>query len=194
MRAPIVAVICAALATACPAQQVTLLHSCDTLEGVTLSTGTGQPGTQLVNAWAAEYVTEGVASIRLGGHAPADATGTTYVAMDIAIPETDFTGRALVLDAGSTLPEPTQAVYVRGYDAAGTTVLSWQRWGSPLTEGMREFVLVPGSSEVFTWESKVVQTDDLSGVVKLRIYAGSRVPDADFNIYVDNIRVVTPAP
>jgi hypothetical protein len=28
-------------------------------------------------------------------------------------------------------------------------------------------------------------------VVKLRIFAGSRVPDADFNLYVDNIRVVS---
>lgn len=188
MRALIIVLIVAPAAVG-HAQEATLLHGCETLEGVTISVGGDRPGTQLVNAWAAEYVTEGVASIRLGGHAPADATGTTYVAMDLAIPPTDFSGRALVLDLGSTLPEPTQAVYVRGFNADGMTVLSWQRWGSPLSEGMTEFTLVPGSSEVFTWEDNVVQTDDLSGVVKLRIFAGSRVPDADFNLYVDNIRV-----
>lgn len=189
MRALIIMLI-AGLVTTSHAQEATLLHGCETLVGVTVTTGGDRPGTQLVNAWAAEYVTEGVASIRLGGHVPPEATGTAYVAMDLVIPETDFTGRVLVLDLGSTLPEPTQAVYVRGLDAAGTTVLSWQRWESPLSEGMTQFVLVPGSSEVFTWEGSVVQTDDLAGVVKLRIFAGSRAPDADFNLYVDNIRVV----
>lgn len=189
MRALIIG-LTVALATIGHAQEATLLHGCETLAGVTVTTGGDRPGTQLVNAWAAEYVTEGVASIRLGGHVAPEATGTAYVAMDLVIPETDFTGRALVLDLGSTLPEPTQAVYVRGLNAEGVTVLSWQRWESPLSEGMAEFVLVPGSSEVFTWEGSVVQTDDLSGVVKLRIFAGSRLPDADFNLYVDNIRVV----
>jgi len=189
MRA-LVSILAVALATVGHAQEATLLHRCETLEGVTVTTGGDRPSTQLVNAWAAEYVTEGVASIRLGGHAPADATGSTYVAMDLAIPPTDFTGRALVLDAGSTLPEPTQAFYVRGLNADGLTVLSWQSWKNPLAEGMTEFVLVPGSSEVLKWEDNVVQTDDLSGVVKLRIYAGSRVLDSDFNLYVDNIRVV----
>jgi len=58
-------------------QEATLIHGCETLEGVTVSTGADRAGTLLVIARAAEYVTEGLGSIRIGGHSPADATGST---------------------------------------------------------------------------------------------------------------------
>ena len=171
-------------------QEATLIHGCETLDGVTVTTGKDREGTLLVIARAAEYVTEGLGSIRIGGHLPADATGSTYCAIDLTIPPTDVTDRALVFDAGSTLPVETQTLYARGFDEAGTCVLSWQSWSNPLAEAMKTFVLVPGQDmSGLRWEADVAVGDDCSAVVKLRFFTGTRVPDADFNTYVDNIRV-----
>ncbi len=84
-------IISALIAIALPGlarQEATLIHGCETLDGVTVSTGKDREGTLLVIARAAEYVTEGLGSIRIGGHAPADATGSTYCSIDLTIPPT----------------------------------------------------------------------------------------------------------
>jgi len=173
--------------------EATLIHGCETLDGVTVSRGEDREDTLLVIARAAEYVTEGAGSIRIGGHSPADATGSTYCAIDLKIAPTDFTGRTLVFDAGSTLPVETQTLYVRAFDEAGDCVLSWQSWSNPLTEQMKTLVLTPGEDSAgLKWEPKVAVGDDRSAVVRLRFFTGTRVPDADFNLYVDNIRVAAP--
>ncbi|MGD9495045.1 MAG: FG-GAP-like repeat-containing protein [Armatimonadota bacterium] len=176
-------------------QDATLIHGCETLNGVTVTTGKEREGTLLVIARAAEYVTEGWGSIRIGGHSPADATGSTYCAIDLTIPPTDFTDRALVFDAGTTLPVQTQTLYARGFDEAGNCVLSWQSWSNPLAEQMKTFVLVPGrDSSGLKWEPDVAVSDDRSAVVRLRFFTGTRAADADFNTYIDNIRVAPVPP
>jgi len=185
----IVALLTAFAAASSAQENTTLLHGCETLDGVKVTTAADNPETLLVIARAAEYVTEGAGSIRISSRSPEDATGNSYVSFDLQIEPTDFTNRTLIFDAGTTMPETSGALYVRGYDEYGSCVLSWQNWAHPLEEGMKRFEAVPEQSGQLKWEPQEIENDDHSAVVRLRFYTGTHEAGTEFAMYVDNIRI-----
>ncbi len=195
MRALAVAIIIAIPAGICAGQQATLVHGCEGLDGVRVSVGAERPETLLTNAWAAEYVTEGVAGVRISSRSPEDTEGNTYVAVDLDIEPTDFTERGLAVDAATSLPETSRAFYVRGFDDRGSIVMSWSNWEGLLTTQMQTFTLYPGfRSGEMKWEPGRIEAADRSAVVRLRFYTGTSEKGADFSLYLDNIRAVEPGP
>ena len=173
------------------ADQEALLFDCDTLEGVSISGGKDWPDTKLqLNADAA-YLSQGAASLHLSGVSPADATGNSYLNIDIDLGGADLTGRAMLFDAWTGQPENTQALYVRAYDAEGTCVLSYLNWSGPLGAGGKAtFELVRGFSGKLAWEPKMVEGDDLSAVARLRFHIGTHGKGVPFDVYLDNLRTV----
>lgn len=186
--------ILALIATALPClaqhDAETMLNPCETTEGMTIDTGADWPGTTLEVNTDPRYITEGAASVRLSGTSPADATGNSYLCLALPIPPTDFTdGVTLRLDAATSTPDQSEALYVRGYNAAGECVLSWASWSGLLTDRMQTFELHPGMSYAgMAWEADAVEGREPRGVVKLRIYTGTHNAGQAFDIFVDNVR------
>ncbi|NLO06085.1 MAG: hypothetical protein GX131_09700, partial [candidate division WS1 bacterium] len=176
--------------TILPAEDATLLHACDALEGASISTGGNWPDTQLVVSDDPSFITEGSGSLRLSGTSPADATGNSYLSIDLVIPPSDFTGKVLRFDAGTSTPDQSEALYVRGYNSAGECALSWFSWSGLLSDQMQTFELYPAMARKgLTWEPEMVKTEAPIDVVKLRIYTGTHNPGAAFDLFVDNVRV-----
>jgi len=173
------------------AEQELMLFDCDSLEGVSISGGKDWPDTKLQLTADAAYLSQGAASLHLSGVSPADATGNSYLNIDIDLGGADLTGRAILFDAWTGQPDNTQALYVRAYDAEGTCVLSHLNWSSPLGNGsMTTFELSRGLSSQLGWEPKMVESDDLSAVAALRFYIGTHDKGVPFDLYLDNIRAV----
>ncbi len=187
-------VLCALLPLAAIAQDAeapVLVFDCDSLEGVTISGGADWPETKLELNTDAAYLSQGAASLHLSGVSPADATGNSYLSMDVDLGGADLTGKALLFDAWTSHPENTQALYVRGYDAEGICVLSFLNWSSPLGDGGKTtFELMRGFGRKLAWEPKMVESDDVSAVAKLRFYIGAHDKGVPFDLYLDNIRAV----
>ncbi len=186
--ATVAALIVLTAAWAC-AQAETLLHSCESLDGVKVGLGSQLEERKLFISYAAEHVTEGVGAIGLFGRSSEGATGNTYISIDVPIEPTDLTGRALVFDASSSTPELSRAFYVRAYDASGLCALSWNSWNGELTSEASEFRLVPGADfGTISWEPGRVEVDDHTAVVRLQFITGTSAKGVVFNLAVDNIR------
>lgn len=184
-----VTLILATIGWAC-AQNETLLHSCENLEGVAMGTGRQLEEAKLFVSYAAEHVTEGVGAIGACARSPEGGTGNTYISIDIPVEQTDLTGRALVFDAATSTPDLSRALYVRAYDASGNCVLSWLSWEGELTSEAREYCLVPGKGfGTIKWEPGRVELDDHSQIVKLQFITGTGSKGVVFNFTVDNVRL-----
>jgi len=191
MRLLTVAALIVLATTWAHAQAETLLHSCESLEGVKVGMGTQLEERKLFISFAAEHVTEGVGALGLFGRSPEGATGNTYISIDVPIEPTDLTGKALVFDASSSTPDLSRAFYMRAYDATGNCVLSWNSWNGELTSEASEFRLAPSEDfGTITWEPGRVESADHSEVVKLQFITGTGAKGVVFNIAVDNIRAV----
>lgn len=167
-----------------------LLFSCDTLEGVVVRDGATWPETVLELNRDPRYISEGNASLHLRGVSPADATGNSYLSVEVPIGGVDLTGQAILFEAWTDEPENTKALYVRGYDAAGQCVLSFLNWSGPLGDGTGQtFELVRAFSDQLAWEPAMVQSDDLTAVQTLRFWIGTSQPGVPFSLYLDNIRM-----
>lgn len=186
----VLALIVTALPVLAQQDAEVMLNRCETTEGMTIDTGANWPGTVLEVNTDARFITEGRASVHLGGTSPANATGNSYLCLGMPIPPTDFTGDVtLMFDAASSTPGQSQALYVRGYNAAHECVLSWTSWGGLLTDRMQTFELHPGMSHAgLAWEADAVEGREPVGVVKLRIYTGTHAAGVPFDIFVDNVR------
>ncbi|MBD3292998.1 MAG: hypothetical protein GF393_08750 [Armatimonadia bacterium] len=185
----IVVTLCVAIIGA-DAQGALLLHPCESLEVASIGMGPQSEETKLFVSHAAEHVTEGAGAIGAVSLAP-DTPGNTYVSIYLSIEPTDFTDRALVVDAASSTPERSKAFYVRGYAEDGDMVLSWQSWEGRLTAEAQQFALVPGAdSSGLRWEPQRVEDDDHSEVVRLEFITGTGEKDVHYNVTVDNVRVI----
>ncbi len=161
------------------------------LEGVTLNWGKGREGTKLEINTDPAYLSEGKGSLHVSSVSPQDATGNTYVSVDIRIDAVDMNQRALVFDAWTSQPRHSEALYVRGYDAADNCVLSWGSWGGLLQVDKTTFELFPGVSRGgLRWETKELKSDDISAVVKLRFFTGAHDAGVAFDMYLDNVQAV----
>ncbi len=190
MRIPICMALFIAGAGWAFAQNEALLHSCESLEGVTMGTGRQLEEAKLFISYAAEHVTEGAGAIGACARSPEGATGNTYISIDIPIEQTDLTGRALVFDAATSTPDLSRALYVRAYDASGNCVLSWLSWDGELTSEAREYRLAPGEGfGTMKWEPGRVELDDHTQIVKLQFITGTGSKGVVFNFTVDNVRV-----
>ena len=190
MRSAIIAMTLCVATIGAYAQNATLLHPCDSLEGASIGMRSQIEETKLFVSHAAEHVTEGAGAVGAVSLAP-DTPGNTYVSIYLSIEPTDFTGRALVVDAASSTPERSQAFYVRGYAEDGDMVLSWQSWEGRLTAEAQQFTLTPGAdSSGLRWEPQRVEDDDHSAVVRLEFITGTGEKDVYYNATVDNVRVV----
>jgi len=188
------AILIAALATGAAVPQeereMTVLVSCDSLDGATVTGGADWPDTRLELSTDPQYMSEGAAGIHLSGVSPADATGNSYLSIDIELGGVDLTRKAVIFDAWTGEPENTQALYVRAYNAADECVLSYLNWSGPFGDGSKTTVeLVRGFSDVLAWEQKMVESDDLTAVARLRFYIGTHGKGVPFDFYLDNIRI-----
>lgn len=172
------------------AQAGTMLHLCETLEGVRVGMGNQAEASKLFLSYAAEHVTEGVAAIGGVSFAP-DTPGNFYLSIYLPIEPTDFSDRALAFDAASSTPELSRALYVRGYNEAGNIVMSWNSWDGRLTTEAQTFTLTPGEDSAgLRWEPGRVASDDRSAVTRLEFITGTGAKDVYFNMTVDNVQVL----
>lgn len=189
-RLPLLCALLALPAFAQEERETEMLFACDTLEGVTVRDGAAWPQTVLELNRDPAFISEGAASLHLRGISPADATGNSYLSIDVPIGGVDLTDRAIIFEAWTDQPENTRALYVRGYDADGQCVLSFLNWGGPLGDGTgRTFELSRGFSMQLAWEPGMVQRDDQSAVQTLRFWIGTGQPGVPFSLYLDNIRM-----
>jgi len=168
------------LSQLCLAQGVAL-HSCDDLQGLAMGNSAQLPDTKLetVNG-----------SLRASSVSPADAPGNTYLSVVLTTPPADTTGMALVFEAWTSTPEKSLALYARGYDAAGTCVLSWLSWAGLLGAERKTFTLVPGMlNDGMAWEPGMVKSPDRTAVVKWEVYTGTHDPGVAYDLYLDNLRL-----
>lgn len=172
-------------------RQTTMLHDCDSLEGISVSGGADWPETTLELSTDEQYVSQGEASVHLSGVSPADATGNSYLSVDFDLGGVDLTRKAILFDIWTGVPENTQALYVRAYNAGGQCVLSYLNWSSPISGERTTVELVRSFSDVLAWEQKMVESDDLSNVARLRFYIGTHGKGVPFDCYIDNIRMTT---
>ena len=166
-----------------------LLHGCESLEGVVLVDGARFPQANLEVNTDAAYISQGEGSLHLSAVSPGNATGNSYLSVELSIPPTDMTKQALIFDAWSSEPEKSRALYVRGFDAEGACVLSWASWNSPVGGEKVTVDLFPGrASQGLGWEPDVVKGASRAAVTRLRFFTGTHDPDTPFDLYLDNIR------
>ncbi len=173
--------------------EAVLLSGFESLDGASMVGWSSRlPGSELALNTDPRFISEGAGSVHLQGVAPADATGSSYLSVKVQLEQPiDLKDRALAFDAWTSHPESTQALYVRGYDAAAKTVLSWMSWSRPIREGRNSVELVPGLTfPPFSWENTVIDSDRRDGVVSLEFIIGTRQPGAAYDIYLDNVRLV----
>jgi len=174
----------------CLAQQPATLHGCDALDGARLDLGSNWDISGLEVVTDPGFPVEGAGALRLYGTSPAGHDGNSYLSARVTIPPTDFGGQALVFDAASSTPAESQALYVRGFDAEGTCVMSWTSWNGQLKAEMQSFTLhprLPGGG--IAWEPDFVKSDDLSAVTSFVFFTGTHNAGVEFNMVLDNIRI-----
>jgi len=166
-----------------------LLFDCDTLDAVTVSGGADWPDTVLELSADEQFVSQGEASIHLSGVSPEDAAGNSYLSIDIDLGGVDMTRKAILFDVWTGRPENTQALYVRAYNAQDECVLSFLNWSGPMGAERTTITLVRGFGNILAWEPKMVESDDLSSVQRLRFYIGTHGKGVPFDFYLDNILI-----
>ena len=100
---PLLAVLLVSAAFAQPAAPV-LLHGCNDLSGITVSQGVKAPDTKLEISKEAKYLSEGAGCVRLSYVSPENATGSSYLSLNITTKPTDKRRKALVFEAATSLP------------------------------------------------------------------------------------------
>lgn len=137
------------------------------------------------------YTAQGAASVRLSGTSRNEGEGNRYLALNVPVPGVDLTGRMLTFSAWTSLPESTQAFYVRAFDAEGSRVASWMSWSGALgaTAG-HAFELQPRLSlGGLAWEEC---DTPIAGhpVTRLEFIIGTSEAGLPIDLYVDNLCVV----
>jgi len=180
----------AAVVVPCLAQQAGGLHSCDTVEALSLDLGKNWDRSGIEVVTEPGFEVEGAGALRLYGTSPAGHEGNSYLSTRVAIPATDFRGQALVFDAATSTPAESQALYVRGFDAESNCVLSWTSWSGQLRAEAQTWTLHPGlPSGGLAWESEYVKSDDRSAVTELVFFVGTHNAGVEFDMVLDNIRL-----
>ncbi|MCX6898495.1 MAG: PQQ-binding-like beta-propeller repeat protein [Verrucomicrobia bacterium] len=116
-----------------------------------------------------------------------------YVGVMLPVPVRDVRKQQLLLDLQTSTPDATSSIYVRLYDAAGKRVGSWN--GHPHLPASVPVTLrlaVGAGYEDFGWESKEIK-GEASAVTKIELIAGTRQPNAIYDLIAGNLRT-TPAP
>ena len=175
------------------ARGATVIHPCETLDGVVVADGAKLPGTRLeLNADPAR-LSEGRASLHVRSVSPPKDTAV-YLSIDLSIAPVDFGDKALLFDAWTTDPGVTRALYVRGYDSKGGCALSWMSWGGLLRETKTEVSLVPEETAAgLKWEPYKITAPNRMAVSRLRFYVGTQSGSQPFDLFLDNVRVVKAA-
>jgi hypothetical protein len=177
---------------AAQAPQPAVLCSFEDLAGATITWGEKfKP--QLALSRAEAFVTEGRACVHISATVPADAQGNSYIGfrLPLAVGPVDVRHALLFLDAATTTPQATEALYLRAYDDQGRRVCSWVNWSRPLTNQPRCLRFIPGfSAEGFNWEADLVEAGaDLSRLAAIELIIGTTQPGATLDAYFDNLRL-----
>ncbi|MGQ9731674.1 MAG: FG-GAP-like repeat-containing protein [Candidatus Zipacnadales bacterium] len=163
----------------------------ESTDGLTTGWGTTSDKIMITLNTEGRYVSEGQASVRLSAVSRAEAEGNHYVSLIVPLPAVDLADRMITFDAWTSLPEATQALYVRAYDADGKVIVSWNNWGAPLSSGRtHHFELQPEVSlGGFAWEADKITA---SGTIAQRIefIMGTHEKGTEFDIFLDNLCIV----
>jgi hypothetical protein len=180
-----------ALTALCFAQgQPVVIHNCDDLAGVSVGWSTNLPDTKLEVVTDPAQVAEGKGSLHLVAVSPANPKANSYVSVILKAPPSDLTGKQIAFEAWTATPDKSLALYVRGSDAQGRCVVSWNSWGGLLRAGRRTFTLVPGLSlGGFAWEPDMVKSEDHTAVVSWEIITGTHDAGVTYDLCVDNLRL-----
>jgi len=117
-----------------------------------------------------------------------------YTGVMLPVPLCDVRKQQILLDVRSTTPDATTSVYVRLYDAAGKRVGSWN--GHPHLPTSTPVTLrlqIGVGSDGFGWESREIKVE-ASTVTKIELIAGTRQPNAAYDLIVTNLRTAPPPP
>lgn len=162
----------------------------ESIEGIRPDMGGDSPDAKFSINTNPAYISQGKGSLKIESISPTPKKGNAYMAVSVPVAPFDMSSsRALVLDAWTSEPANSKALYVRGYDAKGQCVVSWSSWGGELRAEKTTFRFVPGlSTGSMRWESAEIKSEDRSAITMLRFYTGTGIEGVPFNMYVDNIR------
>lgn len=131
--------------------------------------------------------------VRLSARAN-DVAESHYIGVMLPVPVRDVRRQQVLLDVRSTTPEATTSVYVRLYDATGKRVGSWN--GHPHLPTSAPVTLrlqIGAGSEGFGWESREIK-GEASAVTKIELIAGTRQPNAAYDLIATNLRTAPTPP
>lgn len=188
-RIATLAIAIATLLAAHASAQEKMLHPCESIEGVKISWGKQYADTELSLNTDAAYVSQGKASVRIFSVTQPDAKSNTYIAFRLPVEPVDLKGKAIEFEAWTSRPDTTKALYVRGFNAAGKHVVSWNDWAGPIKKEATTFHLEPGESSQLNWEQKKVEVEGET-IVYFDFIAGSSTKGDPMDLYVDNLRLV----
>lgn len=174
----------------CLAQEGPLLVTgLESAENLSITWDAKNPDSKISLNTDPQWISQGRTSVLLQSKSPQNATGNSYVGLSIRLAEpVSLEKRSLRLDVWSLPGAAPRALYVRGYDRANNTVLSWQTW-SWGGLGKSELELIPGmASSGLDWEATVATGTDRKGIVRLEFIIGTSDKGATYGMYFDNVR------
>lgn len=104
-----------------PKETTQLITALESAEGIKKTWGTNVASSAVELSADPRFVSEGKASLKLSAAASA-AEGNQYLGAMIPVKPFDVAAQSLLLDAWSSIPEHTHALYVRLYDETGKVI------------------------------------------------------------------------
>ncbi len=180
-----------ALAAAAGVHGETVLHSCDSLDGVRLSWQSHAPDARLEVTTDPARVRAGTGSLQVSATASEKATGTSYIGFRVAVSPLRLSAdQAIAFEAWSAHPAATKAFHVRGLDAGGRIVAGWSSWNHPLKASGSTFIVVPArQGGGLAWESERIEAAE-GEIAFLEFIAGCTDRGVVYDMAIDQIRVV----
>jgi hypothetical protein len=174
----------------CLAQEAPIpVSGLETTDGLSITWDPKNPDSKLTLNTDPQWVSEGKGSVFLRSKSLPDARGNSYVGFSMRLTEPlALEKRSLKFEAWSEPDAAPRALYVRGYDAANKTVLSWQTWNWGAS-GATTVELIPEMSySGLDWESEVAVSAERKGIVRLEFIIGTSEKGVAYGMYFDNVR------
>lgn len=119
-----------------------------------------------------------------------EGNSVTYINVEIRVKPFVLGNRSISMEFCSDDPKTTETLYVRAQNAKRKSIMSFQRWGCPLTETFRKFVFIPGTSyPSMKWEAAVATAPVTDPIDRILIFIGARGDGKPISVKVKNISV-----
>jgi hypothetical protein len=109
----------------------------------------------------------------------------TYAQCSIPVKPVSLKGKALVFQAWSNTPQNTMAFYIRGMNAKGECVASWQSWNNTINKNPKNIILIQGENySGLKWEPYMIKGVLDSPIVKFVVFIGTRKKNCKFDVLI----------